>query len=97
MILVREVFRLKYGQMDKVLPALKEAIASQTSMSVDRILTDLSGQHFTLILERKVENLGDWHQEMLAAFSESDPEQSAAFSALIEHGYREIFTIEYES
>ncbi len=97
MILVRDVIHLKAGQMNTVLPALKEALAAGRQSQLSRVLTDISGRHFTLVIETKAESMDAYWQQLQASFETQDAEQSAAFAELTEYGYREFFTIEYEA
>ncbi len=98
MILVRQVFQVKYGHMDKVLEALKAAAESDMSSSgASRVLTDISGNNFTLVVETKAESLGAFWEGLQASFE--DPEMAARaepFMQYIESGHREFYTIEYE-
>lgn len=99
MILVRQVFQVKYGHMDDVLGVIKAAAESgQTSSSVTRVLTDISGNNFTLVFETKAESVDAFWSDMQANFK--DPEMAAQAEPLmkyVESGYREFYTIEYET
>jgi hypothetical protein len=99
MILARQVFQVKYGHMDEILSALKEfSERAQNSGGVSRILTDLSGQNFTLVFETKAESMDAFWEGLQASFK--DPEMAAmtgTFMQYIESGHREFYTIEYEA
>ncbi len=97
MILVRDVIHLKAGQMNTVLSALKEALAAGRQSQLSRVLTDISGRHFTLVIETKAESMDAYWQQLQSSFETQDAEQSAAFAELTDYGYREFFTIEYEA
>ena len=54
MIIVHNVFRLKFGKAREAVALMKEGIALQKSLGVDvnqRLLTDVTGPFYTLILE----------------------------------------------
>lgn len=99
MMLVRTVFQVKFGHMDPVLAIVKEAMANDPDVgSSTRVLTDATGQMFTLVFESKVESI-DAHMAMLQASFE-DPEAAASMGRMMEHiesGHREFYTIEWES
>jgi hypothetical protein len=96
MILVREVFQVKYGRMKEVKALLKE-MATLTPSRPDtnsRMLTDLTGPHYTLVMERTHKDLASYEKESQTAMS--GPEFGAwyqKFAALVDSGRREIFTI----
>ena len=56
MIVIRNVFRLKYGKAREALPLVKEGLAIQkraiTGVEFStRVLTDVTGSFYTLVLE----------------------------------------------
>lgn len=99
MVLVRDVFQVKFGQMDKVLEVLKVAAEKDLSTtSVSHILTDISGPHFTLVIETKAESVDAHWAAMQESFK--DPELAETMGSvmqLVESGHREYYTIEYEA
>jgi hypothetical protein len=99
MILVRQVFQVKYGCMDKVL-ALFKAMPEDVrrGFNLSRMLTDISGQNFTLVMEFKAESMNAYIESLQAMFSESAAQrQTDPMEEYIESGYKEFYTIEYES
>ena len=98
MLLIRDVFRLKYGQARPALAAFKEAreLMKRAGLTMpSRILTDLVGPAYTLVFETKVADLaafeaegkkGMGNEELRTVYHEK-------FTPLVESGYREIFTI----
>jgi hypothetical protein len=97
MIVVRNVFRLKFGKAKEAVALLKEGIAIQKRAGVEmnqRIMTDLVGTFYTLVLESTVPNLGALEANMPKVMGDKDWQAIyQKFSALAESGYREIFTI----
>lgn len=94
MILVRNVFQVKFGKMKDVKELWKEGLKLMTG-APPRLLTDLTGQFYTLVMESTYKNLADLEHQM-----ETDMRQSG-FGAwyqklipLVESGRREIFNIE---
>jgi hypothetical protein len=98
MILVRDVFRLKFGAAREALAAFKEIgeTAKRAGFRPDafRILTDLVGSYYTLVLESTHENLAEYEQSSRRGMA--DAQWRAAygqFTPFVESGHREIFTI----
>ncbi len=99
MILARQVFQVKYGHMDEILAALKAMSGSdQGSPGVNRVLTDISGNNFTLVFETKAESVDAYWEALQASFKDPEmSEQGNPFMQYIESGHREFYTIEYET
>ena len=99
MILVRDVFRLKFGKARDALAVWKE-MAEQgkrvgSMPTPPRILTDLSGPYYTLVMETTAKDLSTWEADMRKSMG--DPALHALyqkFTPLVDSGYREIFTIQ---
>lgn len=97
MILVRDVFRLKFGKARDALAVWKEmadhAKKAGWPGGTPRVLTDLVGPYYTLVMETTVKDLHAWESNMQTM---SDPEWRTLygkFTPLVEGGHREIFTI----
>ena len=97
MIVVRNVFRLKFGKAKEAVALFKQGIAIQKQAGVDmnqRIMTDLVGTFYTLVLELTVANMGVLEANMPKVMGDKDWQANyQKLSALVESGYREIFTI----
>jgi len=96
MILVRDVFQIKFGKMKDALAAWKEIgnTFDATSRAQRRLLTDLVGKYYTLVLESTFESLDEWEnfgRTTMANDQWRKRYQDAA--AFIESGHREIFNI----
>jgi hypothetical protein len=99
MLLVRDVYHCKPGQVkplkEKLLAMAK--LMERHSLGRMRVLTDVSGERFWTVV-------GEYEVADLAAFmsmDNMDPEAGKEFEAVmrgyhdfIDHGRREIFTIE---
>jgi hypothetical protein len=96
MIVVRNTFRLKFGQARDAVALMKEGIEIGRSVGMNaRILTDVTGPAYTAVLESTHENLADFEQK--AGSVMSNPQWKAwyqKFIPLVEAGNREIFKIE---
>lgn len=96
MILVRDIFQLKFGKAKDALTLWKEGaiILKKADINVNRILTDLTGQYYTMIMESTYDSLTAFDAAM---HKESGSDEWKAFYQkfvpLVESGRREIFTI----
>ena len=97
MIVIRNVFRLKFGQSKPAVAAFKEGRAMMKKMGMiaeSRLLTDLVGKSYTLVHELQVENLSAFEQEMRKVTG--SPEWRSwydTFVPYVESGSREIFNV----
>lgn len=95
MITVRNVFQVKFGKGDEMVALAKERRQSLTPDLGMRILTDLSGPMFTVVLEFSAPSLAEWQKMQAEEFAR--PEFRAMFARmapLIEMGRREYYTVE---
>lgn len=96
MMIVRDVFQAKYGKGSELVALFKEAQERwPEGYYASRILTDASGQFFTVVTETEVPSLGEWEKRIKEVFSL--PEFSRWFermAPLVEAGRREFYNIE---
>lgn len=96
MILVRNVFQLKFGKAREATALVKEseAIMKRHGGAPTRYLTDLTGQFYTLVMEISYENLSAMETAQRDAMGAKEfSEWYQKFIPLVESGSREIFTI----
>ena len=96
MILVRDVFRLKFGKAKEATALVKEGavIAKKVGYGPQRQLIDLTGPYYTLVLESTHESLSAWEKGLKD--TQGAREWGAwyeKFKPLVDSGYREIFTV----
>jgi hypothetical protein len=96
MIIVRDVFQLKFGKAKdaKVLMQESKKMMSEKQRQNSRVLFDLVGKAYTMVLENSYANLSEFEKELAGNFS--NPEWGPwyqRFIPLIENSYREIFTV----
>lgn len=96
MIQVRDIFQVKFGRMKEAKEIWKEMFKLMPAHggSKPRLLTDLTGQYYTLVLESTFKDLTDY--EAFSRQGMSAPELGALygkFIPLVDSGRREIFTI----
>jgi hypothetical protein len=99
MIVIRNVFRLKYGKAREALGLMREGLEIQRRVvsGVDfstRVLTDVTGPFYTLVLELTVPSLASFEANTPRLFADKDFQANQQkMVPLVDSGYREIFTI----
>jgi hypothetical protein len=99
MIIIRNVFRLKFGKAREAVALMKENRAIEKRVMSDleyssRVLTDVTGPFYTLVLEITVPNLATFESNAPRLFSDKEWQaQSQKMASLVDSGYREIFSI----
>jgi hypothetical protein len=96
MILVRDIFQVKFGRMKEAKDIWKEMFKLMPAQggSKPRLLTDLTGQYYTLVMESTFKDLTDYDSFMKQGMG--TPEMGVLygkFVPLVDSGSREIFTI----
>ena len=98
MVIVRNVFTVKFGKARDAMEAYKEVVGiarQATGNSVPiRILTDVTGQNYTIVSELTFENLAAFEATMPKI--SGDPRWQAAyqkFTPNVDAGQREIFRV----
>ena len=99
MIVIRNVFRLKFGKAREAVALFKEGIAIQKRVGAGanfstRLMTDVTGPFYTVVLELTAPSLSAF--EAAAPQLMGDKEWQATYqktAAFVESGYREIFTV----
>lgn len=99
MIVIRNVFQLRFGKAREAVALMKEGLAIQqrvvTGVELStRLLTDLTGPFYTLVLELTVQDLATFESYGPKLFG--DKEWQAYYqrlAPLVESGHREIFTV----
>ena len=96
MIVVRNVFRLKFGKARDAIALAKEAeeIGKRHGGAPSRYLTDLTGEFYTLVMETSYESLAAMEKEQNAIMGKKEfSEWYQKFIPLVESGYREMFNV----
>jgi len=99
MIVIRNVFQLKFGKAREAVALMKEGIAIQKRVMSGmeystRVLTDVTGPFYTLVLELTVPDLATFEGNAPRLFG--DKEWQANYqkvAPLVESGHREVFSI----
>jgi hypothetical protein len=97
MIVVREVFQLKFGKAKEAKAALKKfsVLRKKHGLPEDRVLTDYTGPYYTLILENTFENLAAFEQSLKSeiGLKEFGKWYHSKFVPLVDSGRREIYSV----
>lgn len=98
MILVRNVFQLKFGKSKEAVAAWKEGLAlfEKAGLKKDRtrLLTDLVGNYYTLVFESIYESLSEFEQLTRTHMDTDEWRQwHSKVLQFSESGHREIFNI----
>ena len=98
MIVIRNVFRLKFGKAKEAVALFKEGIAIQKRAAggaefETRLFTDLSGPFYTVVMEVTAPSLSAFEAGAPKLMGDKDWQANyQKVSALVESGYREIFS-----
>ncbi len=99
MIVIRNVFRLKFGKTREAVALVKEGMTIQKRAlaGVDfstRVLTDVVGPFYTLVLELTVPSLASFETAAPRFFGDKEWQANyEKLTPLVESGHREVFTI----
>lgn len=97
MILVRDIFQLKFGKAKEAVAHWKQgtAIIKKLGYGPERLLTDLVGpSYYTFVMESTHENLTALEKELSEVFRNEEWSQwYQKFLPLVDSGRREIFNI----
>ena len=99
MIVVRNVFRIKFGQAREAIAAWKEGLGIAEKAGLirgnARLLTDLAGVDFyTLVVEMTHDSLGDMERSTRTMMENPDWRKwYPRFTALAEGGHREVLSV----
>jgi hypothetical protein len=98
MIVVRNVFRLKFGKTREAVSVFKEGLAYMKQQGFGRaparVLTDAVASFYTLVFEQTFESLADFESSAQALMANNDWKAwYQKVLPLVESGHREIFTL----
>ena len=97
MIVVREVFQLKFGKAKEAKAAWKEfsTLRKKLGLPESRVLTDYTGPFYTFILENTYENLVGFEQSLKSelGMKEFSKWYHERFAPLVDSGRREIYSV----
>ncbi|MGA2298356.1 MAG: hypothetical protein ABSG15_12485 [FCB group bacterium] len=95
MIVVRDVFQLKFGKAKDAVSIMKPMVEKMNDKKIGnyRLLTDLVGNYYTLVLEGTFNSMEDY-QKVREQTQEDDWQKSyAKFTEVVINGYRDMWTV----
>ena len=97
MIVVRDVFQLKFGKAREAQALWEEGrefMRQGDKVKDMRLLTDLAGgPYYTLVMETAYDSLADFEGEMHEALNDEWRKWYQRFVPLVDGGHREIFNV----
>ena len=99
MIVVRDVFRLRFGQAKAATPLWRDAAAALRKSGYGardiRLLTDVAGpDYYTIVLESTYDSVAQWEEATKAVKANKDwADLYRQIIALTEKGHREILSV----
>lgn len=97
MIIVRDVFQLQFGKAKDAVTVCKAGLENAKDMGNPipmRIMTDLVGKYYTLVMESTFDSLSHYEQSMREMFdNEQWRDWYQKLLPFLESGHREIFTL----
>lgn len=97
MIVVRDIFQLRFGAAREAVALWREGVEllrRHTEARDVRILTDLTGAYYTLVLETSFDSLAQYEGSMKNELGRDEWQQwYRRFVPLVESGRREVFTL----
>jgi hypothetical protein len=101
MVVIRNVFQLKFGKAREAVALFKEGIAIQKRVGAGagidfptRLLTDVTGPFYTVVWELTVPNLAAFEGAAPQLLGDKDWQANyQKIGSLVESGSREIFTL----
>lgn len=96
MILVRDIFYLKFGKAKEAIALLADGkgILTKAGYKPERILADITGKSYTIVIESTYSSLSEYDDQLLDTQANEDWRKwYEKFIPLVESGNREIFRI----
>ena len=99
MIVIRNVFRLKFGKAREAVALFKESDAIQKRVGAGadfqvRLLTDVTGAFYTVVMEITAPSLAAFEAGAPQLMGNKDWQANyQKIAALVESGYREVFSV----
>jgi hypothetical protein len=99
MIVIRNVFRLKFGKAREAVALFKESDAIQKRVGAGadfqvRLLTDVTGAFYTVVMEITAPSLAAFEAGAPQLMTNKDWQANyQKITALVESGYREVFSV----
>jgi hypothetical protein len=95
MLVVRNTFQVKFGRMKDAVALMKENLgrAVAAGHKPGRLMTDVTGPFYTLVLELEFENMAEAERSQQVMRVPGWQETYAKFAELVDNGRREIYSV----
>src|SRR6476646_6535886 len=96
MYIVRDIFNLKYGHFRPVKAMMEDAMkmGMMPKTKANRVLADLTGGAYRLIMETGFDSLAEFEKELAADMSKPEfQEWYKKFTEHVDSGHREILKV----
>jgi hypothetical protein len=99
MVVIRNVFHLKFGKAREAIALVKEGLDIQKKVLAGetyttRLLSDVTGHNYTLVLELTVASLATWEAAAPKLFGDKDWQAHyQKVVPLVESGHRDIYSV----
>lgn len=96
MIVVRDIFQLQFGKARDAIAALQDGQRrlKEKGYAVNRIMTDITGEYYTLVMESTYESLAAYEESLNQAIQDKDWKDAySRFVPLVKSGRREVFRV----
>ncbi len=96
MIIIRNVFRLKFGKAKEVKELIPEfkALNNRHGITQTRALMDITGESYTLVFESGYASLSEFETKIQTMFTDLEwGKLYNKFVPFVNSGHREIFTV----
>ena len=98
MLLIREVFYCKPGQVRRLVEKFQAVnkVSQKLGLGTSRLMTDLSAERYwTVVSQWEVKSLAEFEEMMSKTMANKELEEMMkGYHELVDHGRREIYTIE---
>jgi hypothetical protein len=96
MVVVRNTFQVKFGRMKEAVVLMKANVALTVAAGSKpaRLMTDVTGPFYTLVLEHEFDSLADMEKSASSMMKLPGWQEAyQKFAALADSGRRDIYTI----
>jgi hypothetical protein len=96
MIIVRDIFQLRFGSAKEAVALLKEGQQSleRSGYPTGHILTDVTGEYYTVVMESSFTSLADFESGLATAAKTAEWQAVfARLKPLVRSGRREVFRV----
>jgi hypothetical protein len=99
MIVARAIFYVKWGRIDELKQMFEPLFvgAQPEEVKGGRMLTDLSGRFYKLVVETEHVSLAAWEAWRAKTFSGGGSDDTSEMGQLVEWGQQEFYTLENEA